>query len=167
MTEKNELLEMIYETDARLATLIWDYLDAMNSVANIFFDEEVDAPVPTDIGERIEDPSFEISEHVDDWLNYCHIIDELVFRDLMTEEEKAEKDEYPEELAFRVMKNRVTETVVDLIRRTDAEVYRLTESGAERYDPEDEYNVYLDLIGLIHFRKPEERWAILLAKWSD
>ena len=162
-----DLLEMIWAADARLATLTLDYLDAMNSVANIYVDDESEAPMPSDIGERIEDLSLELSDHVSDWLEYCHIVDEFVFRDLMTEKDRAEKDEYPDELAFRIMRDRVTETIMDLIQKTDAEVYRLTESGAEKYDPEDEYNVYLDLIGLIHFRKPEERWAILLAKWSD
>ena len=162
-----DILEMIRETDAGLAVLTHNYMDCMNSVANIYVDDEAEQPILSDIGEKIEDLRSELNEHVSDWLEYCHIVDEFVFRDLMTEEDRAEKDEYPDELAFRIMRDRVTETIMDLIQKTDSEVYRLTESGMERYEPEDEYNVYLDLIRLIHFRKPEDRWAILLAKWSD
>ena len=162
-----DILEMIRETDAGLAVLTHNYMDCMNSVANIYVDDEAEQPILSDIGEKIEDLRRELTEHVSDWLEYCHIVDEFVFRDLMTEEDRAEKDEYPDELAFRIMRDRVTETIMDLIQKTDAEVFRLTESGAERYEPEDEYNVYLDLIGLVHFHEPEDRWAVLLAKWSD
>ncbi|MCR5182633.1 MAG: hypothetical protein K6D56_06380 [Clostridia bacterium] len=161
------LEELMIETNCRLAGLTHDYTGNLNSVTSIYVDDETRPPAESDIGEKIEDLCAELPDHVDDLLGYCHILNDLVFRDLVKEGEAAAKDECEDEFAARILNARITEAIAELLGKTENEVYRLTKKGKRRYDPRGEYNIFLDLIGIIHFTEPEEYWAVLLAKWTD
>ncbi len=169
MTEQKvkSLEDLILDTNISLARLTHGYIDDMNSVTSIYVDDETRPPSEADIGERIDDFVAGLPDHVDDLLEYCRLLNDLVLRDLVKEGEVAAKDEYEDEFVTRIFNARITEAITDLIRNTDAEVYRLTKKGKKRYTPRGEYNIFLDLMGIIHFRRPQEFWAVLLSKWSD
>lgn len=158
--------EKIREINIELAKISHKYLSGVNSVSSFYVDDEARELRSMDLKGVIEDPEPVISEHVEQWLSYCPFNYTEIFNDFKPEYRPGAKDEDPDELAFEILNKRVTGLIMDLLRSCDGELYELTKKGTRRYTPNG-YHVYLDVIGAVHLRTPEEFWGVLYANWSD